>query len=134
MRKLFLATPAMLLAVAAISFGTLFPSLGSGIALADGALVIQGTQCRVLDGDGRLVLVDGRSQSVITPDPSGVVKLVCHVDDVTPPASGHAEEWNFENTRIMCSNGFGRTRDWREVITPSGHATLTCFINPNGGL
>ncbi len=108
-------------------------------ALADApAVVITDTPCLFLDGNGFLALAS-ESQAVVTD--SGNSKITC-TGQVTPSSSAQgAVHWNFDNTGRLCSTSRGLflpthhrppfpvTRDWEEVVTPSGQATLSCHIN-----
>lgn len=120
------------LALVALCVAGLLALTGTAFAGADGATVSTGIRCTVFDGNGQMVKVAGRSQRVMARNADGNSKYTCTVRHVTPPPDGEAVEWNYENTGKLCSTLFGLTRDWREVVTPSGQATLSCFINPSG--
>ncbi len=57
---------------------------------------------------------------------------MCMTEGVTPPPDGKARHFNFDNTGLLCqtANDTGsegrQTKDWLEVVTPSGKAILTC--------
>jgi hypothetical protein len=113
--------------------------LGAGFRLSaggKGAVVVKDLDCTLLDGNMTSVPAPGGAQEVITP--SGNVSFVCQ-GTVTPPADGTAIQWDATNmpTTTCCVAGDGTictadTPDWRETISASGQATLTCVVNGSG--
>ena len=94
-------------------------------ALADGAVVINDQGCSLLDGNGAFAAADS-DHAVITPSGNGVLKCKA---TVAPPAGGKAVQWNLTNTGVFCSTLAGFTDDWRETVSASGEATLTCKVH-----
>ncbi len=99
--------------------------LPSGPASADSALVINDLGCNLLDGNGGFAYTDS-SHAVVTPSGNGVLKCKA---DVTPPAGGRAAQFDKDNTGLLCSTPAGVTADWRETVSASGQATLTCKVH-----
>lgn len=101
---------------------------------ADGpgpAIVIKGAYCGLMDADGN-IFMSTCSHIVISNDKNGNTKLTCHAtqpDYASKPLK--AVLWNYDNTGLLCGTPLGATRDWMEVVTPSGKVTLVAHINPN---
>jgi hypothetical protein len=95
-----------------------------------GAVVINDQGCGLFDGNGGFAFADS-DHVVVTP--SGNQHLKCRAD-VTPPASGKAVHYDTDNNpfgpgtvcAIVTPAGFVTTEDWRETVSASGRATLTC--------
>ncbi len=127
------AVAIVLLALAAV----MLVSTRSSAKADSPAVVITDFGCTFLNGNGFLAFASD-SQIVVTE--SGNSKLTC-TGQVTPSATAQgAVHWNFDNTGLLCSIPRGLflhhhrpplplTRDWEEVVTPSGQATLSCHIN-----
>ena len=99
--------------------------LPSAPASADGALVINDLGCGMLDGNGGFAFADS-SHAVVTPSANGMLKCKA---DVTPPAGGRAVQFDNENTGLLCGTPAGTTADWRETVSASGQAILTCKVH-----
>jgi hypothetical protein len=84
--------------------------------------------CQVIDAHGVIVPApDG--VIVITNNPKRNCKATCRA--TVPNPTGERIVWDFSNTEVRCSlSGCGSTTSWREVISPSGQATLQCHFNP----
>ena len=95
-------------------------------ARGEAALVIRDTQCTFFDGNGQLVTLDA-SHVVVT---SQGGKRTCS-GFVTPSASGKTVHYDFFSTGLFCNTGGagqGITTNWRETVTPSGRALVTCVV------
>ena len=109
--------------------------LGISMTFANGpAVVIKDGWCNVpgvLDKDGNLIrfLTNNTHQVYAnnTDDKNGNSKITCHATlpagQVPPKKALH---WDFSNTGIPCSTGWGITTDWKAIVTPSGNVKLTC--------
>ena len=95
-------------------------SHASTVAKAAPALVINDFGCGVIGG------VTFDTHAVVTSSGNGVLK--CNAD-VAPPASGHAENYNYDNTGLTCGTPAGPTQDWKQTTSASGNATLTCKVH-----
>jgi hypothetical protein len=113
---------AVLLALAAAAGGTV---LVVSPASADGAVVIDDAGCGLLDGDGGFAVADS-DHAVVTPSGNGVLKCKA---EVTPPSSGQAAHFDFGSTGLLCGTPAGVTDDWKETVSASGEATLTCKVH-----
>jgi len=111
----------VLLALALLAGGT---ALAVSPASADGAVVINDQGCGLLDGDGGFAVADS-DHAVVTPSGNGVLKCKA---DVTVPSSGQAAHFDFASTGLLCNTPAGVTDDWRETVSASGQATLTCKV------
>ncbi len=116
-----------IIAVAVLGMATLLGSsvLTDSPASAEGAVVINDKGCGLLDGNGGFAVADS-DHAVVTPSGNGVLKCKA---EVTPPASGHAEHFDFESTGLLCGTPAGTTEDWKEAVSASGQATLTCKVH-----
>jgi len=126
----------VLLAVAAV----MVVSTRSSAKADSPAVVITDPSCDFLDGNGSFALASD-SQAVITD--SGNSKITCTGQVTLSSTAQGAVHWNFDNTGLLCSTSSGLlppphhhhgpppplTRDWEEVVTPSGQAKLSCHIN-----
>ena len=110
----------LLTAVAAVSF--LLISWSASKTTYSPAIHISGFGCGMLDGDGGGVAAD-RSRVVITS--SGNANLKCSVSGVAN-STGSAVHWDFDNTGFLCGTTVGLTEQWKETVSASGNATLTC--------
>jgi hypothetical protein len=111
-----------LVAVAAIVL-TLFAF--SGVAAANNAAVVINDQgCQLLDGNGGVVDADS-DHSVITSSGNGL--LSCNVQGV-PNDTGKAVHYDFDSTGMTCDTLAGVATAWREIVSASGSATLTCQV------
>lgn len=88
------------------------------------AVVVKGQTCGLLDGDGGFVI---GGDSITVTNNGGVASVVCKAKKV-PNSSGQSVEWNFHNTGFWCETANGETRDWKEHVSASGNATLTCHV------
>jgi hypothetical protein len=129
----------MAVALAAILAGTVL-AVG-GVAFADpgddnGALVISDLGCNLVDGNGLPAFADA-SHLVVTQNGNGV--WVCKAD-VAAASDGNAAHFDQDSklpgkrTRICVVRSklpLSFTADWwKETVSASGNATLTCHINP----
>ncbi|MBD3609177.1 MAG: hypothetical protein HUJ30_01375 [Gammaproteobacteria bacterium] len=112
-------------------------SVFSSQAFAEGAEVrIDATACNVFNGDGGLTTIyppDAVVQAVLTP--SGNHKITCSGDlpAGAPVPSRGAKLFDPSNSPYTwCGTTFGVSTDFHAVVTPSGHATLQCIVNPSG--
>ena len=124
-RTIVLGATILFAAMLAISAFT-----GFGTANADssqGALVINDFGCVLLDGDGNMVWASD-SHAVITHSENGNRVLKCSVKGVDN-STGKAAHFDIENTGYVC-NAYGViTREWRNMVSKKGNATLTCLVN-----
>jgi hypothetical protein len=88
---------------------------------------INGFGCGMIDGDGNPFIAD-ISSVVITS--SGNANLKCQTKGTVPNSTGKAVVYNFENTGITCETTSGVTAKWKETVSASGNATLTCHMEP----
>lgn len=93
------------------------------------AIIITDFGCGLLDGNGGFAFTTD-TKTVITNDANGNTILKCKATGLAHPG-GAAVHWDFSNTSIPCGTFLGGTTDWKEVVTSSGNATLTCKIVPN---
>jgi hypothetical protein len=105
---------------------------GMGVsAKAASALVIRGNTCFLFDGNGNVVETTG-SVSVVT---SGGSSQITCIAKVPASSTGNTVIYNYSNTGESCETsqsditGSLPTLQWREVVTPSGQATLSCQRN-----
>jgi len=118
MRKALFAA-ALIAAVAALAL------VSGRVASADnGATHTVGTSpCGLLDSNGSCVVTPYRSIS----NHGGVEVEKTWADGVFNN-TGKAVHWSYENTGFTCtSDASGAvTTDWKETLSASGHADLTC--------
>jgi hypothetical protein len=95
---------------------------------AQAEVLIDPSFCVVIDAQGDIVPApDGAV--VITNNPQSNCKATCRA--TVPNPTGEQIVWDFGNTGVPCVlGGCGSTTSWREVISPSGQATLQCHFNP----
>ncbi len=105
---------------------------GKGVsAKAASALVIRGNTCFLFDGNENVVETTG-SVSVVT---SGGSSQITCIAKVPASSTGNTVIYNYSNTGESCETsqsditGSLPTLQWREVVTPSGQATLSCQRN-----
>ena len=94
-------------------------SVSSVLAQAD--VFIDVFTCGMRDGNGAIV-VTSDTQVVITNNQQGNGKVTCQAD-VTPSISGRAQQWDFDNTGLLCGTPSGTTRSWHEVVSAKGEAS-----------
>ena len=92
-----------------------------GASATQRAIVVHDSGCTMLDGDGNFIA--GESHSVTNNGGNSIFK--CQSKKVNNSTRSGAT-WDRENTGFMCNTPLGQTADWRETVTPSGNATLTC--------
>ena len=114
----------LLTAVAAVSF--LLISWSASKTSYSPAIHIDGFSCGMLDGNGGGITADA-SSVVITS--SGNVNFKCSVSGVAN-STGSAVQWNFDNTGLLCGTTVGVTDQWKETVSASGNATLSCKGRP----
>ena len=86
------------------------------------AVVVNEGGCWMLDGDGGFI--QGEMPHSVTNNGGNSI-FKCQSKKVSN-ASRSSVTWDQANTGFMCGTTLGMTADWRETITPSGNATLTC--------
>ncbi|KAF7508167.1 hypothetical protein GJ744_009464 [Endocarpon pusillum] len=92
-------------------------------AFAGGAIVLNSNECIILDGNGKEETVSG---SLHTVQNANNYHYICKAQ-VTPPSSGHAAYFDYENTGLTCGdNNF----EWHETVSTSGNAVVDCLITP----
>jgi hypothetical protein len=102
-------------------------AFGASVALAE-AVVIKDLSCLLYDGNGAITFTT-QSQSVGTPSANGNAMLSCHA--VVPNDTGKAAHFDYESTGVECITIFGSTQNWKETVSASGQATLSCkYKNP----
>jgi hypothetical protein len=101
-------------------------SVSSALAQAD--VFIDVFSCGMRDGNGAFVVTDD-THVVITNNRQGNGKFTCQAN-VTPSISDRAQQWDFDNTGLLCATPSGTTRSWHEVVSAKGEATLQCHTNP----
>ena len=95
----------------------------TGAAVIQRAVVVNEGGCGMLDGDGGFV--PGEMHSVTNNGGNTIFK--CQSKKVQN-STRSSVVWDQANTGFMCTTTAGVTADWRETITPSGNATLTCHV------
>ena len=101
-------------------------SVSSALAQAD--VFIDVSACGMRDGNGTFVVTHD-THVVVTNNRQGNGKVTCQAD-VTPSISGRAQQWDFDNTGVLCVTPSGTTSSWHEVVSAQGEATLQCHTNP----
>ena len=119
-RMLFLLSSVVVAMLVLVAMPKSAPAKGGG------AIVVDTYTCILLDGDGNPVEVPS-SHDVVTPSGNGNYSCKASV----PPGSGHgAVHWDYANTGSSCDiPGAGTTTDWKETVTPSGEASLSCHVH-----
>lgn len=109
----------------------LFAAVTFGVSNASANPCVSEGFCRLFDGNGNFTSGnDVKTHIEITP--SGIVNFWCKAD-VTKPSSGNAAIFNFTSTKgefcFLGCDSFGiPTKDWQEVVSASGEATLQCHL------
>lgn len=93
-------------------------------ASSEPAVVVKGQTCGVIDGDGGFVMGTD-SHSVTTS--SGKTIFTCRVKGV-PNSRNESVVFNHQNTGMMCGTNLGFTDEWRNHISASGNAILSCTV------
>jgi len=106
---------------AALALVALLATAGGAWA---GATVIRDRVCAMFDADG-VLRFGARGLSTLTPN--GVMHLVCRLD-VPPP--GVPVRLDPTVLPTVCGIEGTLTETWEERISPSGEATLECWVNP----
>lgn len=101
-------------------------ALGSSSVSAEPALIITDQGCGLLDGNGSGVAATSDHQ-VVTSNDRGNLTLKCSVKGVAND-TGKAVHFDFDSTGILCGTFFGATDNWKETVSNSGNATLTCHL------
>jgi hypothetical protein len=90
-------------------------------------------QCAVFDGNMNIFTTEGY-KAVVTKSANGNLTLTCKAEGV-PNDTGKVLKYSFENTNIPCvfltEDGVQITKDWKEVLSPSGHASYICHFKSN---
>jgi hypothetical protein len=90
----------------------------------------------LFDADGNVVILpEARYHTVVTRSRNGNVLLKLFAKGIAND-TGDAVHWSYANTGALCGvhvadeNGghVVLTRDWREVVSASGRAVLTCRL------
>ncbi len=90
------------------------------------AVVVNGGQCALYDGDGGLVTVPDGKFSVTTP--SGNRMLQCRATGLNN-STGRAVHYDSASTGgVLCNAGGTPTDDWHETVSASGNAVITCNV------
>jgi len=106
-------------------------SAGAWAADDPGAVVIQDDGCKMLlakKPPAAAFILNADIMYVETPGANNNAMRKCkaNLDNDT----GRPVKWDYSNTRIQCAvktlEGDRQTKDWDEVISTSGQATLTC--------
>lgn len=93
---------------------------------AEEALVIKDGTCALFDADGHLFFTN-QTQQVDTDSKNNNSKISCHAQQpATVALPAKAVHFNYENTGLLCSTGFGLTQNWKAVVTPDGNSMLSC--------
>ena len=94
----------------------------------NGALVIKGNSCSLLDGNGNGVS-SSKSHKVINRSSNGNITSICKVKGVKN-RTGEAVTFSNANTGYTCSistpDGNVSTTNWKNTVSTSGNATLRC--------
>ncbi len=95
------------------------------------AIVIHSNEkCAVFDGNMNIFTTEGY-KAVVTKSNNGNITLTCKADGV-PNETGSVLKYDFENTGIPCvfktDEGVKITENWKEVLSPSGHASYICHF------
>jgi hypothetical protein len=121
-----------LFAVGALALTALFMGSGTQTTHAGGALVMTpGFGCALIDGDGGVhITTDGGMVNVAPRGKTATASITCGASGV-PNDTGALMTFDYESTGYTCTVvGVGETKNWHAVLTPSGHETLTCHIEP----
>ncbi len=112
---------------------TLFIALTAVVRInaQNSAIVIHSDEkCAVFDGNMNIFTTEGY-KAVVTRSKNGNITLTCKADGV-PNETGKVLKYNFENTGIPCvfktDEGVQITQNWKEVLSPSGHASYICHF------
>jgi hypothetical protein len=118
-----------LIAVGALALAAFLMGSGTQTSHADGAVVITpGFGCALISGDGGVVETQGGMVNVDSRGKSGAAHITCGASGV-PNETGVLMTFDHESTGYSCwVIDVGWTDDWRALLTPSGHASLTCHI------
>jgi hypothetical protein len=117
-----------------------FSGLGISVAHADPAILIDPAgECGMLSAseNGFPTVVVTNTQIVATTNENGITTYKCRSDINFENETGQAVVWNFDNLGLPCQirdhgNLLCSTEKWRETISKSGRATLTCRCSPDG--
>ncbi len=108
--------------------------VGLGVSSVDAQAVVQKGGCGLLsvDSQGNLdipfIIVEG--QAVQAANPGGNTLILCRGQ--MPHRVSKQVTLDYSSTGRYCiPPGSEPTRNWQQVVTPSGQATLTCHINPS---
>lgn len=94
------------------------------------AMVTKDFRCTVADGNGIFVRAEG-SIEINTNSETGVTVLKCKASGL-PNDTGEPVKYDFDSTGgALCSTEIGLTSNWRQIVSASGEATLTCKVGPN---
>lgn len=108
-------------ALVALLLATAYAPMGA--AAAQRAIVVHEGGCGMLDGNGGFV--QGEMHSVTNNGGNTIFK--CQAKKVSNATRSNVT-WDQANTGFMCGTPNGPTADWRETVSPSGNATLTCHV------
>jgi len=103
-------------------------SLFAFTAQAEPAVLIDGTTCAMIDGNGGFVLTND-TKTVVTNSANSNLMFKCKAEDVIND-TGSAVTYDYSTSSIPCGiitdTGFVLTEDWHETVSASGMATLIC--------
>lgn len=121
-------TRKVILSIALVIIATVLMQFATKSLKANGAVVIQNDGCILFDGNG--ITYTFTNVRVQTSSQNGNTLTNCRTSDVDPSTQG-ALIYNYENTGFPCYTSAGFTNDWINVVTPSGHSSLTCHYSSN---
>ena len=109
----------------------------SGAALADPAVIIDGENCLMIDGNGSLTSTND-SKVIATQSRNGNSVWKCKA--MLPNDTGMAVRWDSENNPffagVQCNIptpfGINSTTDWKITVSAEGDATATCRFKGDG--
>ena len=91
--------------------------------------MIKDFTCFLADGNGDFTTTEG-SIEINTNSETGVKILKCKASGL-PNDTGEPVKYDFDSTGLTCTVFGETTFDWREIVSASGEAMLTCKIGPN---
>jgi hypothetical protein len=113
-----------LFAIVALALGLLMVPGASIAKSPNAAVVIRSNTCTLLDASGQVI--SGTKLHAVTNRKRG--KATCRASGVAND-TGKAVRLNFANTGVTCVLGSLSTQRWKETISASGRAKLTCHFN-----
>ncbi len=93
---------------------------------AKAPLVYSGLDCTLMASDGSYFAAVGKE--VIKTD--NKITITCTgIQPAEIPYPDRAVQFDYANTAMLYATDFGMIQEWKEIITPSGLATLRLKIN-----